>query len=77
LAIKDNLIRRGIIHNNYLFCVSGCGDPEMASHLFLDSHYFGYRWYLVRNWLEIFGVDPADISDHFIQFGNIACGSKA
>jgi len=76
LAIKDDLIRCGIINNDSWLCVSGCGDPKTASYLFLDSHCFGYVWYLVRNWLGIFGVDLADTSYHFIKFDDIASGSK-
>lgn len=57
--------------------MSGCGDPKTVSHLFLHCHCFGSLWHLVRNWLEIYRADPTDISNHFIQFGNIAGGSKA
>ena len=32
---------------------------------------------IVRNWLCVYSVDPHNIVDHFIQFGNISGGAKS
>jgi hypothetical protein len=68
LPTKDNLSRRSIIHEDARGCVSGCGLPETAYHLFLHCVVFGHVWYLVRHWLGISSVNPLTISEHYLQF---------
>jgi len=41
LPTKDNLVRRGVIHNDSRLCVAGYGSDENSSHLFLHFHLFG------------------------------------
>lgn len=40
LPKKDNLLNRGIISVEAIFCVAGCGHGESASHLFLHCDMF-------------------------------------
>jgi len=47
IPTKDNLLRRRVLQITETTCVSGCGDTETASHLFLGCHIFGSLWYHV------------------------------
>jgi len=50
-------------------CVSGCGQQESETYVFLSCQFFGQLWQLVRNWLGVYSTDPSNIVDHFYQFG--------
>ena len=39
LSTKDNLMRHALHHTD-MTCISGCGDSEMATHLFLHCDIF-------------------------------------
>jgi hypothetical protein len=54
---KLNLQRRGIVQAGDNMCVSGCGNAESASHLFLHCHVFGSLWYHIKSWIGVSGVD--------------------
>jgi hypothetical protein len=69
LPSKTNLFLRGIISPETQLCVSGCGQQESETHLFLTCRLFGQLWQLVRNWLSVYSADPSNIVDHFYQFG--------
>ncbi|RHN60841.1 hypothetical protein MtrunA17_Chr4g0030201 [Medicago truncatula] len=49
-------------------CVFGCGEVETSQHLFVSCPIFRDLWQHVRAWIGVSGVDPFDISDHFVQF---------
>ncbi|MCI17738.1 70 kDa peptidyl-prolyl isomerase, partial [Trifolium medium] len=68
LPTRDNLVARNIISHDARFCVTGCGEPETASHLFLSCPAFAPLWSLVRSWIGIFSVEPESLHDHFVQF---------
>ena len=72
LPTKDNLVHRRVIQPDNAACASGCGHPESAKHLFLDSNIFSSLWYQVWLWLGISSVNPGDIRHHFQQFTNMA-----
>jgi len=40
LPTKNNLIRRGVIADEFQLCVCGCGSHETSSHLFLHCNIF-------------------------------------
>jgi hypothetical protein len=67
LPTKSNLAVRGILGSDVHLCVSGCGEVETAQHLFVSCPIFRDLWQHVRAWIGG-GVDPFDISDHFVQF---------
>jgi len=58
-------------------CVSGCGNAESATHLFLHCHVFGSLWYHIRSWIGVSGVDSENIREHFHQFIHYTSHSKA
>jgi hypothetical protein len=68
IPTKDNLLRRRVLHSNETTCVSGCGNTETVSHLFLGCPIFGSLWYHVWQWLGISSVSSVDIRQHFNQF---------
>jgi hypothetical protein len=68
LPIKVNLVRRSVLTSANVACVSGCGHPETAKHLFLDCVIFSSIWYQVWHWLGISSVGPGDIRQHLHQF---------
>ena len=68
LPTRSNLHRRDILMLEGVTCVSGCGDEELSSHLFLHCGVFGSLWQHIRSWIGVSGVDPLNINDHFFQF---------
>jgi hypothetical protein len=70
LPTKTNLLRRGIIQPVTIRCVAGCEFDESAPHLFLHCDIFGSLWQHIRTWIDVSGVEPYNIHDHFIQFTN-------
>ena len=68
LPTKDNLFRIGVIDQNSLECVIGCGSLKSSNHLLLHCNYFGSVWHLIYGWLGIFEAAPQSLTDHFIQF---------
>ena len=40
LSTKDNLFCRGIIPKNSQVCITGCGNVESTSHMFLGCEFF-------------------------------------
>jgi hypothetical protein len=77
LPTKVNLVRRGCLDVEAAGCMAGCGIAETANHLFLHCTTFGEVWHHIRAWIGVSGVDPHDLSDHFIQFINCTGHSKA
>ncbi|XP_024626847.1 uncharacterized protein [Medicago truncatula] len=69
---RANLVRRNVIQPNGILCAGGCGNIETADHLFLGCNLFGSVWYLICNWLGICYVPSCQLSDHFLQFSNMA-----
>jgi len=67
LPTKTNLVARGIISQEAQMCVTGCGEVETANHLFFSCYIFKDLWSLVRDWIGVFGADPLDGADHFLQ----------
>jgi hypothetical protein len=77
LPTKTNLLRRGIIQSTAMYCVSGCGSDETALHLFIHCNIFGALWQHIRRWLGIYGADPYNVHDHFLQFTNALGTSRS
>jgi hypothetical protein len=46
----------------------GCGAVETVHHLFVSCPIFSDVWPLVQQWIGVYGVDPLDTHQHFIQF---------
>jgi len=65
---KDNLVRQGVINNDNLLCVSGCGHNETLEHIIIHCPIFGNLWQLVKSWLGVYSMDPQHVTDHFNQF---------
>ena len=55
-----------------LTCVSRCGEPETATHLFFGCNTFSSLWAHILHWLGISAVFPGDIRQHLLQFINMA-----
>ncbi|KAK2426689.1 hypothetical protein QL285_025332 [Trifolium repens] len=77
LPTKSNLVARGIISPNDLYCVSGCGGGESAHHLFLSCGTFGQLWALVRSWIGFSAADAHTVPAHFVQFAYSVGGLRA
>jgi hypothetical protein len=77
LPTKINLRRRGIAQVLDNQCVSGCGQAESTSHLFLHCPVFGSLWQHIRSWIGVSGVDAENIRDHFHQFIHYSGHSRA
>ncbi|XP_045831292.1 uncharacterized protein LOC123922638 [Trifolium pratense] len=77
LPTKSNLVTRGILSSAAHHCVSGCGVPESAHHLFIYCSTFGSIRDLVRSWIGISSTGFTSIRDHFVQFTLSAGGSRA
>jgi len=77
LPTKLNLQRCDILQATNTLCVSGCGNDESASHLFLHCAVFGSLWQHIRSWIGVYGADTQNISDHFHQFIHYTGHSKA
>jgi len=58
-------------------CVSGCGNEESTSRLFLHCDVFGSLWQYIRSWIGVSGVDPHNISEHLYQFIHYTGHTKA
>lgn len=65
IPAKNNLFRWDILHQDTHLCMFRCGLVESAEHLFLVYPYFDSIWHLLRQWLDILGVDPLCV---FITF---------
>jgi hypothetical protein len=76
LPTKANLVTRGMLNPDTQLCVAGCGEVETTQHLFVSCPIFSRLWHMVRAWIGVSGVDPVDVSDHFIQFTNILGGAS-
>jgi len=76
LPTKSNLLARVIISKEAQRCVTGCGEVETAQHLFVSCPIFNEVWPLVRQRIRVYGVDPLDTQQHFIQFIYLSGGSK-
>jgi len=76
LPTKDNLFRRGVLDQNSLDCIAGCGSAKSSAHLFLHCNFFGSVWHLIYGWLDISAVLPQFLPDHFIQFSYIDRSEK-
>jgi hypothetical protein len=76
LPTKNNLVRRDIIQADAVKYVAGYGQDETAAHLFLHYDIFSSLWQHIRPWIDILGVDPHNISEHFIQFIHYTGHSK-
>ncbi|XP_024642187.1 uncharacterized protein [Medicago truncatula] len=72
LPNKDNLVRRRVLPIGGAACVSGCGQLETASQLFVSCNIFGSLWFHVWYWLGIDFVPSGDLRQHFIQFTKMA-----
>jgi hypothetical protein len=68
LPTKDNLLRRRIVQVDDTVCAYGCGEPESASHLFLECHVPNTVWLYVRQWIGIPTVLPCQVREHHTQF---------
>ena len=77
LPTKSNLAAKGVLSHDMSLCVSGCGLPEIAQHLFLLRNTFGSLWQMVRDWIGCFGVDTQNIYDHLLQFTYMIGDGKA
>jgi len=77
LSTKANLVVRGVILVDDIFCVSGCGHVETAEYLFLSCATFASLWQQVREWIDIVGVDYNIIADHLVQFTHLTSVGKA
>lgn len=55
--------------------MTGCDEVEMAQHLFISCSIFSELWPLVCRWIGVYGVDPLDPHQHFIQFIYLSGGS--
>jgi len=75
LPTKANLVARGILGQDAHLCVSGCGEVETTQYLFISCPIFSELWHLVRAWIRMSGVDPVDVSDHFLQFTHLIGGA--
>lgn len=72
LPTKDNLVRRRVLSQADVTCVSGCGSQETVTHLFLACDILGSLWSLVVLWLGISFVSPGDLHQHYTQFINMS-----
>lgn len=68
LLTKDNLVWQHVLHSTDTTCISGCGELETVTHLFLAYDIFNSLWSLVWHWLGITSVSSGDIRQHFVQF---------
>lgn len=71
IPTNDNLLRRDIIQQDFVLCVSGCEAKELVDYLFLRCNFFGSIWHTIQRWIGIVYVDPLLLSDHFRQFGQL------
>jgi len=76
LPTKDNLFRRGVLDQNSLECVAGCGSVESSAHLFLHCNVSGSVWHLIYGWLGISAAAPQFLPDHFIHFSFLGGSGK-
>ena len=76
LPTKDNLFCCGVLDQNSLECVAGCGSVESSVHLLLHCNFFASVWHIIYNWLGISAGAPQHFPDHFIQFSYLASLSK-
>jgi len=76
LPTKNNLLRRRILQQTAIQCVTGCGDEETAPHVFFHCNIFCTLWQHMRHWLGVSGVDPYNAHDHFLQFTNVLGSSR-
>jgi len=77
LPTRINLQRCGLLQAADTMCVSGCGNAESASHLFLHCDVFGSLWQYIRCWIGVSRADPQSIRDHLHQFTHFTGHSKA
>ena len=68
MPTKNNLLRCGINQVEAIRYVAGCGIDESTYHMFLHCDIFGSLWQHFRTWIDVSGVDPHNLRDHFIQF---------
>lgn len=65
LPTKNNLCKRGILHQDAQFYVVGCGQQESAKHLFLQRPLFNSLWSDVLVWIGFITVSPENATNHF------------
>jgi hypothetical protein len=72
LSTRDNLVRRRVLLISDSVCVSSCGEPETAAHLFFGCNTFILLWSHVLYWMGLSAVLPGDSRQHLLQFTNMA-----
>jgi len=77
IPTRSNLVRRHVIQPNENLCVGGCGHIETADHLFIGCDFFGSVWYLICHWIGFSCVFLGSVSNHFLQFTQLAGLSRA
>ena len=68
LPTKANLAARCILQTEAALCVAGCGQVEIADHLFISCSSFVSLWQQVRHWIVFVGADTYNVADHLVQF---------
>jgi len=76
LPMKDKLCVCGVITHDNQHCVVGCGDIEIAQHLFRSCPFFADLWGKIWSWIGIATTEPLSLSDHFYQFVYSAGASR-
>jgi len=71
------MLRQRVLQPNDIHCVSGCGNTEIADHLFIECDIFGSIWNLVWQWLGITFVSSGGIGDHFTQIIHLVGMSRS
>jgi len=69
---KDNLVHRGVLPTTNITCMAGCGQNEIAAHLFLHCNFSCNLWYQVWKWIGISSVHSGELRQHFTQFTKMA-----
>ena len=49
LPTRSNLVDRGIIIDDAVGCLTGCGVTETSQHLFITCDFYGSLWHKVRS----------------------------
>jgi len=76
IATKDNLHKRGVLGQDNLHCVGGCGREESVSHFFFECPLFSGVWYAICHWIGISTAFQKESLSQMEQFEGLIDGRR-
>ncbi|GAU19616.1 hypothetical protein TSUD_383110 [Trifolium subterraneum] len=76
LPTKSNLLRRGSLGAENVYCSTMCGTTEDLNHLFFQCDVYSRLWLMILQWLGVFTALQGELNAHSIQFSGLGSNQK-